>query len=393
MVNFAFSGGEGLIMQPRKLVSWLRLAAKPRAARKPRRHFAAALLCACAVMLLLGRSATASAWDDLVSAANAEGEVDVHGGPGKLYAEVLTEGFQRAYPQIKINFTGLSGRDAIPKILREREAGIYAWDVYVGGTPSILQALMPAGAFVPLRPALLLPEVLDDKAWYGGLDGAWMDKGKTYVLAFEATVQAAMTVNWDFVAHEDLKTYQDLLKAQFADKIVWDDPRLPGQGVASAQTFLINFGPEFLTKLYRQKITYTSNPRQNAEWVVRGRYPIGIATAVEEIDPFREQGLGKNIAIFDAPLQRPTVGPGFGTVSLMDRAPHPNAAKLYINWLLSRAGQTDWGKTGHNSRRLDVPHAAPEMFPKPGVAYDDDQNEENIPTREQAAALAKQYIQ
>ena len=354
------------------------------------RAFLAGLL---VLAVLCGRAVAGPDWDALVKAANAEGEVDVHGGPGKLYEEVMTEGFRRAYPQIKMNFSGSSGRDAIPKILREREAGLYNWDVYVGGTPSILQALKPAGAFAPLRPALVLPEVLDDKDWYAGLDGAWMDKEKTYVLGFEATVSAVMMVNWDIVAKDQLQTYQDLLKPQFAGKIVWDDPRLPGQGVASAQTLLINFGPDYLKRLYAgQKIVYTANPRQNAEWVVRGQYPIGIATAFEELAPFQQQGLGTAIAGFAAPLDHPTVGPGFGTVSLMDHAPHPNAARLYINWLLSKAGQTDWGKTGHDSRRLDVPHPAPDLFPVAGGSYVDDQNEENIPSRDQAAALAKEFI-
>jgi iron(III) transport system substrate-binding protein len=332
-------------------------------------------------------------WDGIVAAAKAEGEVDVHGGPGKLYEEALTEGFRAAYPQIKINFTGLSGRDAIPKIMREREAGIYNWDVYVGGTPSILQVLMPAGAFAPLRPDLILPEVLDDKGWYGGLDGAWMDKNKTYVLAFSETVQAVMVVNWDFVAKGDLKSFDDLMKPQFSGKIVWDDPRLPGEGLASAQTLLLNFGADFLQRLFTgQKIVYTTNLRQNAEWVVRGQYPIGIATGTQELLPFQSQGLGKNIAAFDETLKAPTVGPGFGTLSLMDRAPHPSAAKLYINWLLSRAGQTDWAKTGDNSRRLDVPHADPANFPAAGVTYVDDQNEENIPSRDQATKIARQSI-
>jgi ABC-type Fe3+ transport system substrate-binding protein len=332
-------------------------------------------------------------WDAIVAAANAEGEVDVHGGPGKLYEEVLTEGFRAAYPHIKMNFTGLSGRDAIPKIMREREAGLYNWDVYVGGTPSILQVLKPAGAFAPLKPDLILPEVVDDKAWFGGLDGDWQDRDKKYVLAFSQTVQAIAQVNWDVVQKADLKSYDDLMKPQFAGKIVWDDPRLPGQGVASAQTLLLNFGADFLQRLFAgQKIAYVSNLRQQAEWVVRGQYPIGIATGVQELKPFQTQGLGQNIGPLDAPLKIPTVGPGFGTVSLMDRAPHPNAAKLYINWLLSRSGQTDWEKTGDNSRRLDVPHPDEAAFPKPGITYLDDQNEENIPTREEAADLARKFI-
>jgi ABC-type Fe3+ transport system substrate-binding protein len=83
---------------------------------------------------------------------------------------------------------------------------------------------------------------------------------------------------------------------------------------------------------------------------------------------------------------------GFGTVSMMDRAPHPNAAKLYINWLLSKAGQTDWGATGHNSRRLDVPHPDPASFPAAAMDYGADQSEAAIPSRDQAAALAKKFI-
>src|SRR5215471_5176239 len=129
-----------------------------------------------------------ASWDDTVKAANAEGEVDVHGGPGQMFHHILVDAFHAAYPQIKVNFSGLSGRDAIPKIVRERAAGIYNLDVYNGGTSSILQSLKPIGAFEPLREAFILSEVLDDKAWLGGLDSAWIDNEKKYVFGFEATV-------------------------------------------------------------------------------------------------------------------------------------------------------------------------------------------------------------
>jgi len=45
----------------------------------------------------------------------------------------------------------------------------------------------------------------------------------------------------------------------------------------------------------------------------------------------------------------------------LNRAPHPNAAKVFINWLLSRDGQTVFQKVisvpgdARNSRRIDVP--------------------------------------
>ncbi|HXQ49625.1 MAG TPA: extracellular solute-binding protein [Stellaceae bacterium] len=348
-----------------------------------------------AISLVAWASAASAdpAWDALVAAAQKEGEVDVHGGPGKLYEEALTQGFARDFPAIKINYFGASGRDTIPKIMREREAGIYSWDVYVGGTTSTVETLKPAGAFQPLLPALVLPEVLDDTLWLDGLGGEWMDKERKFVLGFEVSVTPTMVVNWDFVARGDLKSYDDLLKPPLAGKIVWDDPRRPGQGVDVAQRFLLNFGEGFLERLFaQQKIVYSGNTRQTAEWVVRGTYPIGIGTGFEQVKPFQDQGLGKSIAAFDVPLARPGRGAGYGTVALMDHAPHPNAAKVYINWLLSKAGQTEWTRTTENSRRLDVPRPSPETFPQPGVAYIDDQAEENLASRKEAASLAQKFI-
>jgi ABC-type Fe3+ transport system substrate-binding protein len=337
--------------------------------------------------------AWADTWDDTVRAANAEGEVDVHGGPGEMFHHILTDGFRKAFPEIKINFSGQSGRDAIPKIVRERAAGVYTVDVYVGGSSSLLQSLMPIHAFAPIRPALLLPEVVDDKAWYGGLDGGWVDEEKKYILGFEGTVTDTTLVNWDAVSHDDLKTYDDLLKPQFAGKIVWDDPRFPGPGLGAAQRFLLNFGEDWLKRLYsQQKIVYIANPHQEAEWLVTKKYPISIGGSPDEVARFQQQGLGKNVAAFDAPQPHPTMDFGYGTVSLMANAPHPNAAKVYINWLLSKAGQTDWGKIGGNSRRIDIPYAVPNLAPKPGVTYIPEQTEENLANREEAGNLAKQFI-
>jgi iron(III) transport system substrate-binding protein len=360
------------------------------------RRFGAAVRLALLLLasLVLARPAFAQqSWNDVVKAAKAEGEVDVHGGPGKVYEQVLTTGFKAAYPDIKLNFVGTSGRDVILQIERERQAGLYKWDVYVGGTPSILQTLKPAGDFAPLRPALILPEVTDDKAWRDGFDAGWMDKEKKYTFAFDYTFDPLAQVNWDFVSHNDLKTFQDLLKPQFAGKIVWDDPRLPGQGLLTGQVLLKKFGADFLTKLFAtQKIAFLSNRRQEAESIVRGGYPIGMAAPVDEIGQFQAQGLGKNIKPFNGALHELSGDSGFGTVSLMDKAPHPNAARVYINWLLSKAGQTDWGKTSRNSRRVDVPPGAPNELPPPGIPYSNLQAEDQIPIRNQVADIAKKSI-
>ena len=355
------------------------------------RCFALALTAMLAVAATPARAQ--QSWDETIKAAVAEGEVDVHGGPGKSYEQVLTTGFKAAYPNIKLVFVGTSGRDVILQIMREREAGLYQWDVYVGGTPSILQTLKPSGAFAPLRPALILPEVTDDKAWRDGFDAGWMDKEKKFTFAFDYTFSPLALVNWDVISHGDLKSFSDLLKPQFAGKIVWDDPRLPGQGLLVGQVLLKNFGADLLQKLFStQKIVFIANRRQEAEGVVRGIYPVGMAAPLDEVGQFQAQGLGQNIKPFNGDVKALSGDTGFGTVSLMEKAPHPNAAKVYINWLLSKAGQSEWGKVLRNSRRLDVPPGNPSEVPPPGMPYSNLQAEDQIPIRDQVADIAKNNI-
>ena len=47
-------------------------------------------------------------------------------------------------------------------------------------------------------------------------------------------------MNWDFVKHEDLQTLEDLMRPEFSGKMVWDDPRLGGPGIAAGVGILLN---------------------------------------------------------------------------------------------------------------------------------------------------------
>ena len=63
---------------------------------------------------------------------------------------------------------------------------------------------------------------------------------------------------------------------------------------------------------------------------------------------------------------------GGGAISLPQHPPHPNAAKVFINWLLSREGQMAWQRrTTHNSLRIDIPKEGlnPKNTPIPGQSY------------------------
>jgi len=356
------------------------------------------LALAVAVLFAIGVGAQApwqKEWERVVAAAEKEGQLSIAGPPGDTYRNALIDAFQKKYPKIKVEYNGASGRDQVPRVLRERQSGIFYWDLYIGGPTSPLGALKPEGAFDPLKPELILPEVLDDSKWYGGFAGGFMDVEEKLYYGFDGTVSDVVYVNTDLVSPTELKSFKDLANPKWSGKIVWEDPRQEGSGLNSALLFSLSYGEEFLKKLLRdQKIVFTRDRRQLTEWVIRGRYPIAVSLPSDQLKIFVEKGVGKNVKVIDDPAMVNAIIPGFGAFGVLNRRPHPNATKVYVNWLLSKEGQTSWATQsgGRNSRRLDVPLGDPEFAIKPNQRYVQTQTEKMIAQRQAIIKLSKETI-
>jgi iron(III) transport system substrate-binding protein len=344
-----------------------------------------------AVSMTHGPARAADDWATIVANAKKEGVVAVHGMPGKTYQAAMVA-FSKYYPDIKVKFSGVSGASEVPKVLRERQADINEWDVWLGGTSSALGPLKQAGFFSPLRP-ILKPEIMADDKWIEGFDDGFLDDDKSIFYSFDGTIQNPVMVNWDFVKKGAIKSLADLAKPEFAGKIASFDPRIAGTGVGTSQTILHNLGKEGLVAIYKNDVVFTNSARQLMEWMVRGRYPIGLAYDHGELSQFRAQGLGLNIGpLDDSAYKTRQITPGYGNVGLVDKAPHPNAAAVYINWLLSKEGQEEWVKVPRASRRTDVEPTVPEMAPKPGLSYFNGYAEKYTKERQDLARLAKEAI-
>ena len=74
----------------------------------------------------LSAQVTADNWDAIVAKAKEEGVVVIHGAPGAGYRAAMVTAFNAAYPDIKVQFSGASNTVEIPKVIRERQAGIFA---------------------------------------------------------------------------------------------------------------------------------------------------------------------------------------------------------------------------------------------------------------------------
>ncbi len=242
---------------------------------------------------------------------------------------------------------------------------------------------------------LVLPEVKDDKNWIGGLDAGWADNDKRIYYTFGGSLAGDnIHVNWDVVPQGAIKNALELLDPKWTGKIAMQDPRVEGKGLNDALVLSLAYGEEFVRRLLRdQKVVITADRRQLVEWIVRGRYPIAIGLNEYFLTTFQEKGVGKNVVTFIDPKTQIYWSSGSSGVGLFNRAPHPNAAKVYVNWLLSKAGQLEWVKTQTNSRRVDVPPAEPASALKPGQSYRNTQAEDMIPARHKIEAMAKEILQ
>jgi iron(III) transport system substrate-binding protein len=275
---------------------------------------------------------------------------------------------------------------------QERAAGQYLWDVRIGGpSPQAFQA-RDDGVLDPVRPVLVLPEVVDDSKWLEGIEGLFADLGKEYVAAFFASESLTQFVNRDILSERDLPSARELVDPRLKGRIALGDPR-GGPGSAQLVVLLVTYGDEYLVNLLsKQDVVDTQDLRQLAEWMVRGRYPVAIGLPKYQLEPFREQGLGRNIQPLPGPRGLSHAG---GGIQLLSRAPHPDAAKVYVNWLLTQRAQTALTKaTMYNSRRLDVPPGDPNAVVDPTrlADYVPSQQEKLAPYRIRAEQLGKDLL-
>ena len=329
-----------------------------------------------------GQAAWEQEWERVVAAAKQEGRVSILGPTGPDARKALVDSFERKYG-ITVEFLAIPPPDEASRVTTEFQAGRHSWDVLVRGTTPALPVFKPAGILVPLEPALILPEVKEAKNWRGGRL-PFSDKDKI-VLAMTPYQRGILFVNSNLVKPEDLKSYRDLLDPKWKGKILLDDPRFPGPGNATFAFFYLHkeLGPDFIRAFLKQEPAILRGDfRQELEWLGQGKYPILVGTSDGDALQLARQGLP--IAVVDPTKVKEgsDVSPAWGSVALFKNAPHPNAAKVYINWLLTKEAQTEFARAmGYVSARVDVPtdHVPAWRIPREGAV--DTAHEDAMDTR------------
>ena len=303
-----------------------------------------------------------SEWDKTLKGAKSEGKLSLYLYQGEGELGGVAQLFQKKYPEIIV--TTVTGRGNLlgPRIMAERRAGKFLADAYIAGLTSTYEILYRGKILDPIRAALILPEVLDESKWWQG-QHHYIDPENEYIFIFVGNVSQYISYHTKSVDPGEFRSYWDFLQPKWKGKILSRDPKISGSQRIGLRGFYYTpeLGAEFVRRLYGEMdVTLTQEIRQATDWLANGKF--AICFFCSEILKAKSQGL----PVDEFPTarwkeSRAITAGNVGSVALPSQAPHPHAARLFVNWLLSREGQIAFQRAANTptnseeSMRFDIP--------------------------------------
>jgi iron(III) transport system substrate-binding protein len=339
-----------------------------------------------------------SDWDKIVEAAKKEGKVVASIPPSPELRKTMDLAFTRRFG-IATEFVPARGGAIIQRMVSEAKTGAQYFDLHIGGTESIVTGLLPENILEPVEPFLILPDVKDPKQWWGG--HIYIDNAKRFIYNFVAYQTVSLWTNPNEYKPAEFKSFDDLLSPKLQGRIGISDPRTPGSGSSMWSYMHYIKGEEYLKRLVAQKLFITRDLRLLAENLAKGKIAVTSGIGYSEFYPFIKANLP--VVPLSVPKEGLYVSGGYGHLTVLKHQPHPNATKVFVNWLLGHDGQEVFARgMGVGTRRLDVETKWLKEFGvisgKDFLTLDqfyklENQSEEKInKIREPAAAVARKLL-
>ncbi len=282
---------------------------------------------ACMLALAVGIAPVASAADTdaaRLAAARQEGQLLWYTTLLEDAWRPIQQAFEQRYPGIAVRVVRAAAPVNAKKIVDEHQAGAVQADLFDGSsTAGLLMARNLVQAYVS-------PSASTIPAQFKDPDGYWT-----------STVLYYMTLGYNpaMVAPADApRNWQDLLAPQWKGKMAWSAELAPTAAQGLVGNVLLSMGQEagmdYLRRLATQRIANIQiNPRRIVGMVARQEYPIGLQVMVHHTVMARREGQSVNWVRME-----PLTATG-NAIGIVRAAPHPNAARLMVDFVLSEAGQ------------------------------------------------------
>jgi len=259
----------------------------------------------------------------LVAAATKEGQVTWYTSADLQLAEKVGKAFEQKFPRIRARVERAGGERIFSRVAQEYAAGLHVPDAVSTGDA--------AQFLVWKRQGLLAAYVPEDVARYIPVEHRDID-------GLFATVRSSLCVmayNTQLVrSSEAPKSFVDLLDPKWKGKIVKAHPSYSGTIMTSTYQMVRELGWAYLEKLAQQQLLQIQSATDTPKKVVLGERPVMADGNESNVLLLKEAG---------QPIE--VVYPAEGTPSIVQpsavfkAAPHPNAARLFQNYLFSVEGQ------------------------------------------------------
>ena len=321
-------------------------------------------------------------WDALIAAAHEEGQLSLVFGGGGANFRPLAAFFGEKFGIEMIIATG-SGRAGVERTLAEQTAGRYLVDAMYGGATPVATRMIPANALDPIADLFMRPDVTDKSLWYGGRHW-YTDPPQQFQFSYAADARPmnlSMVYNTDLVSQEDIDAMSsvfDYLDPKWKGKIVSHSP-VSGGGRGTYYTVYVHpeIGPSWIDGFVSRELEVTFNDERRfvVDGIAKGKFHMGIAIGGSGNDLDSLSSLGVPVKRLRKEFKEGgTLSASSDThnMTVPINRPHPNAAKLWVNWFLSQEGQTfmhtnaarvseptlrldvtEWGKTEEAGRRVE----------------------------------------
>lgn len=284
-----------------------------------------------------------SDWDKVVKAAEDEGTVNFYTAFNENVVAQITDGFSKVFPKIKVVANRKTSSLLLQQFEGEQRGGVPGADVLTTSSPSQIKDGCSKGTFAKVADDITAD---DENKWpKDSFDGC---------AAITSTAFYQIWWNTEKLSENDRpKSWEDLLDPKFAGKkMIINSPAITNSYVWMMTVAKDKFGDDFLKKLGQQEPVWGESSEQAEQRVAAGEALVSLGGTKDGGQALIDKGLP-----LDGFIPDPCMGTE-RTAGVVANAPHPNAARVFMNWLMTPEGQAVAAK-GVASALKDVPGTEP----------------------------------